>query len=232
VIVLLGVAYAAAMWAIWRRKDRCELLLLKGTAMGMILAATIKTALWTQFHFWAVPFVILLAALELRDRGMRRPLRPVVGAVFVVAAAFWFCATWRHHTKIDPPDLWNAPFVALMLLGTVLVVPGWLGRGLGLIIAACFLYSLGAIDWRPYLSGARDYRLSRALNGLLAVVLYYGGAVILVVHLLRRPGEAREQSRPFPTGGAPAGGVMVSHSRAQEVRVTNRAPNCVSRPQA
>lgn len=200
---ILAALYVLCVWLLWRRnRANPDILLLKGCAVGLLLAGTARTSIWPQYHYWAVPFVIVLAAMDLKGRALRGYARPVVGAVLVTIAVFWFAATWEQHAKHRPPDVRNALFLALMVVGTMLVVPGWTGRGLALIATGSFLFDLGPIDWRPYLGGARDYRLSRAVNRILAVSLYYGGALILLLRLLRRCVEGPVEAEPRPAGRA------------------------------
>ena len=87
-----------------------------------------------------------------------------------------------------------------MLAGTMLVVPGWLGRGLALLATAGYLFSMGAIDWQDHLVGARDYRFSRGINRILAVLLHNVGSLALVLHLLKRPGPDHADAQPRPAG--------------------------------
>ena len=195
---LLGGAYVLCLWLLWRRNRRQpEILLLKGCAVGLILSATLKTVIWSHYHYWAVPFVVILAAIERSEKGPLRLGRTVLGAVLVVFALTWFNVTWRdHHYADNPRDIWNVLFLAYLLLGTALVMPGRFGRPMALIVTGAMLFCMGRIDWLDRLLGFHDENVSMTLNRLAWMALIYVGSAVLVVRLIRRPIVSENLPRP------------------------------------
>ena len=186
---LLGGAYVLCLWLLWRRnRHQPEILLLKGCAVGLILTATLKTVIWSHYHFWAVPFVVILAAIERGRDGTLPPGRTMLGAVLVVFSLTWFNVTWRdHHYADNLRDVWNALFLAYLLLGTVLVMPGRFGRPMAMMITGAMLFCMGRVDWLERLLGFHDQNISKTLNRLAWMALVYAGSAVLVVRLIRSP---------------------------------------------